>query len=846
MKKEKTYCPNQPNLAKLFKNRYQNLEVLMKKGMWSLVLLIIIPALAFAQQSTPKAHQYLNLGGLDWPSASTENLFTPLVNPSLLGTGNSSGFGWAQGVENMKLQKHYWLFANLKNLSYVFESGPDQLDETESHHTLAMGTPLSRNMYIGTSLRWQNSEIGQADWRSALTMRPHKSTSLALRLDNVDNHSPAYHAGLSLRPLAFVNPRLEQRLELSADMDYDKDDGSYGVNDLSVGIQTRLLDGLNIGGGYNFDKKTAMLNFSLSLNKTELGTLSQIQSGSKGNLAPYIHLSDNMFRPFLGLKKSQWYDMKLSGTVKTYVEPKFSLGNIRVMDSSTKSIETIIQDVKRAKDDESVKGILFKNPSFSTSYALLQEFSAALEDFKTSGKKISFYYNNISNGSYMFAASVADAIYLNPLGMLDLHGMSVNSPYFAELLDKVGVDVLNFRSHKYKNAGNMFSESEMTEAERESYDTLLESIFSQMVAGVEAGRGEKLAEPFTQLVDEGPYFLATDALDAGLIDKIIYEDELERTLKADFGFKKTRKKVHNYVDYTWHKPRETMIAVIYAQGDIVMGKGEPGKKIAHENTVKLIREARQNPLYKGIILRVDSGGGSAQASDVILRELELAQWENFKPVVVSMAGAAASGGYYISCGANHIVADPATLTGSIGVVGLMFTFPRLYEKLGVNWSTVKKGANSDFGANHRTWSDEEVQRMEHYIESAYEEFVGKVDRGRKNLSYDEIHEIAQGRVWTGEQALENGLVDELGGLDTAVEAMRRIAHIKGDIKLVDATTSKKGMQVTMKANPLEASLQEDFLGEILDDYIRAYELWRDFGNEKTLMLSPLETKNLKF
>lgn len=818
----------------------------MKKGMWSLLLLIIIPALAFAQQSNPRTQQDLDLGALDWPSASTENLFTPLVNPSLLGTENSSGFGWAQGAESMKIQNHYWLFANMKNLSYVFEHGVDELDNSQSHHTLAMGSPIWRNLYIGTSLRWKNSQIGEADWRSALTWRPHKSTSLAFRLDNVDNESPAYHGGLSLRPLAFVNPGWEQRLELSADLDYDKDGGSYKVNDLALGVQTRLLDGLNIGGGYNFDKKTAMLNFSLSLNKTELGTLSNFQKGSKGSLAPYIYLSDNMFRPFLGMQKEKWYSMKLDGDVKTYVAPKYSLGNIRIMDSKTKSIETLIQDVKKAKNDSSVQGIVFKNPSFSSSFALLQEFTEAIQDFKASGKKVSFYYNNISNGSYMFAASVADAIYLNPLGMVDLRGMSINSPYFAELLDKVGVDVLNFRSYKYKNAGNMFSETEMTEAERESYDTLLDSIFGQMVDGVESGRGEKLKSPFTKLVDAGPYFLSTDALDAGLIDKIIYEDELDKTLKADFGFGKSLKKIPNYVDYTWHKPRESMVAVIYAQGDIVMGKGDPGKKIAHENTVKLIREARKNPLYKGIILRVDSGGGSAQASDIILRELELAQKENFKPVVVSMAGAAASGGYYISCGADHIVADPATLTGSIGVVGLMFTFPRLYEKLGVNWSTVKKGANSDFGATHRPWSETEVLRMENYIEAAYEEFVGKVDKGRDNLSYDQIHEIAQGRVWTGQQALENGLIDELGGLDTAVEAMRRIARIKGEIKLVDATTSKKGMQVTMNANPLETSLRDDVLEEILDDYIRAYEMWRDFGNESTLMLSPLNMKNLKF
>jgi len=278
----------------------------------------------------------------------------------------------------------------------------------------------------------------------------------------------------------------------------------------------------------------------------------------------------------------------------------------------------------------------------------------------------------------------------------------------------------------------------------------------------------------------------------------------------------------------------------------VRGKGQPGSVIAHENTVKLIRAARKNPMYKGIILRVDSGGGSAQASDIILRELQLAQSENKKPVVVSMAGVAGSGGYYIACGADRIVAEPATITGSIGVIGLSFALPKLYDKLGVNWSTVKKGANADFGATHRYWSEEEQSRMSGYIEAVYEDFVRKVDAGRDGLDYDQVHAIAQGRVWTGEQALENGLVDALGGLDTAVEEMRELTGIKGHIKLVDATTSQAGVQIKLQGNPLGTSLRNAALDEFLGDYIRVYELWRDFGDGEALMLTPLELDDIQF
>jgi protease-4 len=813
------------------------------------MLLLILPALAFSQ--TDLDWRSLDLAAMDYPTASIDNLFIPLANPSLLGTGHASGLGWAHTMDDWKFRKHYWLFANLDGISYNYEYAKDAATgNSVNYHTLATGMELLPksilpNLYAGTHYRWENNGFGKGDWRTAVTYRPHSSASVALTLDNPYKESPAYHAGLAIRPLAFVPSIKDHRLELSADIDYDKDGGGYGFNDPVIGLHTRVLDGLNIGGTYNLDTKTAWLNFSLSIKDTDLGSVAQV-SGGDYLAVPYIHFTDKVFHPFLGITGKNWYGMKLDGAVQTYKAPKYEFGPMKVFDSKTKSIEDLTQQVAKANDDPSVQGILLKNPSFSTSFGLMQELVESLRGFKSSGKKIAFYYDNISNGGYIFASSVADAIYLNPLGSVDLRGISTTSPYFKELLDSLGVDVLNFRSHKYKTAGNMLSESEMTEGEREAYDSMLQSIYDQIVASVETGRGDKLKASVRETIDNGPYYLANDALEAGLIDKVIFEDELGKELRGEFGFAKTISNIPDYIDYSWVQPKENLIAVIYAQGNIVMGKGTPGTKIAHKSTVDLIRAARQNPMYKGIILRVDSGGGSAQASDIILHELKLAQSVNKKPVVVSMSGVAASGGYYISCGADRIIADPATLTGSIGVIGLSLTMPRLYDKIGINWSTVKKGANADFGATHRAWSDAEKQRMTGFIEAIYEDFVGKVDAGREKLSLEQVHAIAQGRVWTGEQALANGLVDDLGGLDKAVEHMRELTGIEGELTLVDATTQDKGFEVQMDSDSFGGLMQSQIAESLLGDYIQVYELWRDFGNESALMLSPLEAQETNF
>lgn len=827
----------------------------MKQVIW-LLLLLLLAVSAFADQNEQEGEfegenplSITALGDMEFPIASVDNLFIPLVNPALNGTGNSEGLGWAQLYDANKLKKHYWLFANLDGLSYVYEYDKTPDGKSFNNHTLSMGSEMLErhifpNLYGGTSYRWRNSKIGKGDWRSGLTYRPHDSTSLAFTWDNPQDQSPAYRFGAAIRPLAFVPAIADQRLELSADFSYNKEGDDYQFRKPTLGIQTQILNGLNLGGSYNLENETAQLAFSLSFQNTDIGAVSRTKSDDYYSI-PYIHLTDDAFLPFLGIKQKNWYNMKLKGSVVSYKAPEYTFGPIKIYNSDTRSMDSIIKELKKAKQDETISGIMLKNPGFSTSYALMQELTNAVKDFKSSGKTVAFYYDNISNGGYIFASSVADKIYLNPTGTVDLRGISISSPYLKGLLSSLGIDVLNFRSHKYKSAGNMFSETEMTEAEREEYESLLQSIYNQMLATLAAGRGNKLKSGVEETINAGPYYLAQDALDAGLVDELVFEEELDDKLKEAFGFSGSSG-LADYRDYDWAKPKQNLIAVIYASGNIVMGEGTPGQKIAHKTTVDLIRDARKNKAYKGIILRVDSGGGSAQASDIILHEMELAQTENKKPVVVSMAGVAASGGYYISCKADKIVADPATLTGSIGVIGLAFSMERFYDKIKVNWSTVKKGDNADFGSTTRPWTDEEKRRMEGYIEATYEDFVGKVDKGRQNLSLERVHELAQGRVWTGEQALANGLIDELGGMDVALEQMRALTGIQGNLTLVDATSSEGGITVQMSGNPLMSLPGVQLIDSLGSDYLQVYQLWKDYHSDQALMLSPLKAEPVQF
>ena len=808
-------------------------------------LLLILLYLSLGAQNT-----YLDPENTMHPIANVDDVFTPYVNPSLLGSSFAHGLGFGTSSDEEDSYKQHWLFIAPGDFAYTYENRNDV-----SYHSLSSGSPLGegaifRNIHIGSRYSWKNSKFSEGWLRSGVTLRPHNSLSLAMVWDNPYKQAPLYTFGAAARPLEFVNPNWGHRLELSADIDYNRDPldatAKREFKNPLLGINTEVLNGLKIGAFYDLDSKNAMIGFSLRFGKLNLGDL--LFKPDQGNMQflDYVQFGVLDYKPFLGIAPRKWHDMKLSGSVVSYKSPTFSVGPFTVFDSGTRSVEEVIQELEKAAQEPGVEGILLVNPSFATSFALMQELTRAFEAFKAAGKHVACYYDNLSNGGYVFAASIADKIWLNPMGALDLKGLAIQSPYFGDLLNEMGIEVLNFRSHRYKSAGNMFSESSMTQAERDVYDSILQTYLDEFIAQISKGRAGKIAGSVEAAINEGPYFKAQDALAKGLVDGLAYQDELPELLKAEFGFKRQSRELTNYHDYNWHKSSAKKIAVIYAKGNIVMGKGKPGKTIAAETTVDLIRKARKNPAYKGIILRVDSGGGSAQASDIILRELVKAQTENKKPVVVSMAGMAASGGYYIACQADKIVAEASTLTGSIGVIGIGFNSERMFNKIRINWSTVKKGENADFPNPFRKWSEAEKKRMTDMIELIYEDFVVKVDTGRKNLSLDQVHEYAQGRVWSGKQAYELGLIDDLGGMDKALEHMRQLTGIKGKIELVDATSKEDAININMKPISLTKALVPEMMLEIEDNYKQIYELWKQFEGQNTLMLCPVQEQTIDF
>jgi len=491
--------------------------------------------------------------------------------------------------------------------------------------------------------------------------------------------------------------------------------------------------------------------------------------------------------------------------------------------------------LEKLKKDDNVQGLVFKSSNFTARFAQREELKEAFKDFKSSGKKIVFYYEGITGANYAFAASIADEIYLNPIGSIDLKGISATMPYFKDLLDTLGVDIVNLRSHDYKTAGNSLSEAHMTAAERETYEALLNDIYDEMVTMIKEGRGDKLKKPIKQLIDDGPYWDAELAQSLGLIDGVIFEDELEDLIKEKYSADKIVRKYNNEIATTkWSKPRKDKIALIYAIGNIHSGEGLPGKSIGSVTTAKAIKQAREDKSVKGIIIRVDSGGGSALASDVIGREVELCKdGENAKPVIVSMSGVAASGGYYIAAKADEIIAQPTTITGSIGVIGVFPIFERLYDKIHINWDTVKKGKHADLYATHRMPTEEEKEIATEAIHHFYDRFISVVAEGR-NMDKEEVHKIAQGRVWTGKQAFKRGLVDALGGMELAVAEMKKMAKLKHEVKLVEFEGDDEDVQLKFGFDA--SSLVPEGLKTVWD----LGSKMKQFNGENYLMILPVE------
>ena len=444
-------------------------------------------------------------------------------------------------------------------------------------------------------------------------------------------------------------------------------------------------------------------------------------------------------------------------------------------------LDDILTSIQKAKDNENIQGIYLQTDYLETSFASLEEIRHALQEFKESGKFVVAYADQYTQDMY-YLASVADKVIVNPQGSISWHGLASQPIFYKDLLKKVGVEMQIFKVGTYKSAVEPFIATEMSDANREQVSAFLNSIWGRLLEDVSASRGiptGTLNQYADEMMDLKP---AEEYLARGLADTLLYKDGVLNYLKEMTG--RTDDQSLNTLTLTDMKnvkrnvPLDksgNIIAVYYAYGGID-DTTSPEEGILSEKVISDLRELREDETIKAVVLRVNSPGGSAYGSEQIWREVVLLKEK--KPVIVSMGDYAASGGYYISCAADCIVADPTTLTGSIGIFGM---FPNMEElltdKLGLDFDMVKTNRFADMGTLARPFNADEKEAMQNYINNGYKLFVKRCADGR-GMSVEAIEKIAEGRVWTGATAKEIGLVDELGGLDKALEIAAEKAGVE--------------------------------------------------------------------
>jgi len=486
------------------------------------------------------------------------------------------------------------------------------------------------------------------------------------------------------------------------------------------------------------------------------------------------------------IKTSSYLEINLAGPIQEYVAtdpwPSYFFG-VRAL-----SVHDIWESMRKAKVDGRIRCLLLRLGYLECDWAKINELRESILDFRESGKKVYAYIEEAPElDKEYYLATACDRIILHPMGWLGVTGIGGWVPFFKEGLDKLGVDADYEHVEQYKTAYNMFTEKGFTEAHRTMLESIYSDIFSQYVKTVAAAR-KKTEEEFRGIINVGLY-QGENALKAGLVDDLMYEDDLEKLLQEK-GKKLQRRRLSDYVRIAPSSlGLETgkKVALLYAMGPIISGEGGY-QAIGGRTLSRWIRSARRDRSISAIVLRVDSPGGSALASDVIGREVELAKKE--KPVVVSMSDLAGSGGYWISMSANKIVAQPQTLTGSIGVLFIKFNLARLYQKLGITAEKLTYGERADMFSSFRALTAEEKDFMKKQILWTYDQFTAKAALGR-NMTKEDVDKIGKGRVWTGTQAKEIKLVDELGGLSKAIEMAKKLAGIRADEEVTLVVWPKK-------------------------------------------------------
>ena len=488
------------------------------------------------------------------------------------------------------------------------------------------------------------------------------------------------------------------------------------------------------------------------------------------------------------IPSQKYVELSIKGPLAE-VKPTF------VFSSQVKTLRSITREIDKIRKDDQVAGVLLKIEGLGIGWAKLQELRDKIIQLRSDGIEVISYLESGGNAEYLLACA-ADRIVLMPAGMVGLTGLRAEVMFFRGLLDKLDIKADMYAVGRYKSAIEPYTRDSMSEAQREAMNAILDDLYAQQVEMIANGRGEIDAALAAELIGQGP-FTAEEAYQAKLVDVLQYYDELVQSIEG-----RAEEKVEVVSEYG-KKPSEApeltgfagfmklfsilasskqptssegkpKVALIYATGPIMSDAPTSpfttGQVMTPSEMAEALREAREDSDIQAVVMRVDSPGGSAVASDAIWREVLLTQQE--KPLIVSMSDVAGSGGYYIAMAAGTIVAEPGTITGSIGVLGGKLNLKGLYNKVGLTKEVITRGQNANLYSDYGDFTPTERERLQKLLETIYQDFVRKAAEGR-NKTEAEIHELAQGRIWTGKQAKEIGLVDKLGGLDTALTIAKK-------------------------------------------------------------------------
>ena len=510
------------------------------------------------------------------------------------------------------------------------------------------------------------------------------------------------------------------------------------------------------------------------------------------------------------VKKNSVMMLDLNGTLveRTQEDPLGILSQLFGDESNTYGLDDILSSIQKAKENENIKGIYLQASSLGTSYASLQEIRNALLDFKESGKFVIAYADSYTQGLY-YLSSAADKVLLNPKGMIEWRGIASAPLFYKDLLQKIGVEMQVFKVGTYKSAVEPFIATEMSPANREQVTAFITSIWGQVTEGVSASRNIPVDSLNVYADRMLMFYPSEESVRCGFADTLIYRNDVRNYLKKLMNVKKNVPKDKS----------GNIVAVYYASGEITdypsSATSEDG--IVGSKVIRDLRKLKDDNDVKAVVLRVNSPGGSAFASEQIWHAVK--ELKTKKPVIVSMGDYAASGGYYISCVADTIVAEPTTLTGSIGIFGIIPNVKGLTDKIGLSYDVVKTNKYADFGNIMRPFNEDERSLLQMMITEGYDTFVSRCAEGR-HMTKEAIEKIAEGRVWTGETAKKLGLVDELGGIDKALDIAVAKAGIEG--YTVVSYPAKQdffsSLLDTKPTNYVESQLLKSKLGEFYQQF----------------------------